>query len=121
MPGKRRFNFLQPLWRHPFAQQYRAALQSNPVHHQAAERRSRRCHQHIQQETHLVVVDVGGDHHIHGQADEGAIEQSGEKYAPNPQRLHQRPEKGRVLREDGFEGFHAIALVYVGRDNMSGS
>ena len=56
---------VKALRRDPFPQQLFSTFVSDDINDDAAQRRTRRCHEDVKQKPFAILVDVAGDDHIH--------------------------------------------------------
>lgn len=92
-------------------QQLFATQISDAVNHDAAQRRSGGRHEHVQQEPGAILIHVGGNDRVHGQAERSAVEGGDHENPPGAQRLQQPPEERGVAQEYVLDCVQGVSLA----------
>lgn len=91
MPVERPMNLFEALRRNALAEEFLSPGVADPVDYDAAQRRSGRRHESVEQESAAILVDVAGHDRVDGETDEGAVDRGHHQHAPRAQGLQQCP------------------------------
>jgi hypothetical protein len=109
---ERSMDFLVPFWRKSLSQKNFAARVPDDVDHDAADSRSGRGKQHVDEKTVRISVNVSGHNRVHGKSHKSGVHRGDGEDTPDAQGREKSPDPLAVGADDVFDRFQE-KLVYV--------